>query len=433
MASVPYRDFASQGRMLVSDGGAWSAWATHSDITCTTIEWGWCGKCIQCRHPWSSIYESWYKIVLSANVSVPIDTHNRPTSLTYGFSYTLAWAASGSYYGMDLTSIMHVGNDSYLQTFQPYAYSFLTSQNETGHTISHWGTINVEDNDYPFAYVPMRIEITFLGAPYTYYFVKNPGFLITSPTGSNGLFIGSPPPGLNPESGKTQNRVGVIVGSIVGATVLALVGIFVWIRLRRRTSREHVQQPTTTPGVEDARTMANTATAPATSYYYGADESRMSTVSAWPIPSSPGQTYTDIQIPKPVPAFSGEQQQQDPPRDMSDTSSIITRPPAYDPAHPVRTRATSPPSWSRHASTSSGAPLLHRTSTVPEEVAEETGLAQWARIHRTQIPARLEAKLASAGYVPTDNPDGIPEEEWLQEYGVTKFELARVRALYQKV
>ena len=68
---------------------------------------------------------------------------------------------------------------------------------------------------------------------------------------------------------------------------------------------------------------------------------------------------------------------------------------------------------------------------VPDGPAEETGLAAWARTNRAQIPPILEAKLAAAGYVPMDNPDIIPEEEWSREYGFTNFELSRTRGLYQ--
>ncbi|CAG7850099.1 SubName: Full=Uncharacterized protein {ECO:0000313/EMBL:CCA71990.1} [Serendipita indica DSM 11827] len=142
-------------------------------------------------------------------------------------------------------------------------------------------------------------------------------------------------------------------------------------------------------------------------------------------PSSPANT--DGPLPKPVSALIHEEQQH-PRRDVAEISSIVTRPPAYD---PIRMHVSPSPS-SRNASTRSSAPLLNKTSPVPEGVEEETGLAEWARTHRSQIPARLEAKLAAAGYVPTDNPDSISEEEWLREYGVTKFELARVRTLYQK-
>ena len=259
--------------------------------------------------------------------------------------------------------------------------------------------------------------------------MKDAGFLITSPVGSDGLFTGPP---ASPPVGQSKNRVGAIVGSVVGVAVVALVVFFTCLHLRRKrdsSERAGTGQPAMV-GVEGGGGVTS-HTDPVMSYY-GPIESRMSTTAPWLIPSSPAPTdYSQLAKPLPV-LLPGEHQyqQQQNSRDMSETSSVITRPPAYD---PVRMQAISPPPpWLRTASTSSGAPLKRRTSTVPEETAEETGLAEWARTHRAQIPARLEAKLAAAGYVPTDDPNSIPEEEWLREYGVTKFELSRIRALYQK-
>ena len=86
----------------------------------------------------------------------------------------------------------------------------------------------------------------------------------------------------------------------------------------------------------------------------------------------------------------------------------------------------------RNSLTRGGIHRSHRSQEVPEEAAKETELAEWARARRAQIPVTLEAKLAAAGYVPTDNPNIIPEEVWVREYGVTILELSRIRGLYRR-
>lgn len=49
-------------------------------------------------------------------------------------------------------------------------------------------------------------------------------------------------------------------------------------------------------------------------------------------------------------------------------------------------------------------------------------LAEFANANRTMISEDLEARLTTAGYMPTDDPDGLTEEEW-SEHGITKLEL----------
>jgi hypothetical protein len=58
-------------------------------------------------------------------------------------------------------------------------------------------------------------------------------------------------------------------------------------------------------------------------------------------------------------------------------------------------------------------------------------LARWANANRAFITHDLEARLEAAGYLPTDDPNNLTEEEWITEHNVTKLEVIRIRALYQ--
>ncbi|CAG7850076.1 SubName: Full=Uncharacterized protein {ECO:0000313/EMBL:CCA76550.1} [Serendipita indica DSM 11827] len=94
------------------------------------------------------------------------------------------------------------------------------------------------------------------------------------------------------------------------------------------------------------------------------------------------------------------------------------------------TRPLPAPSIAESVPTSDSIPL----STVGSSgfVAGDAGLSQWARENRHYITEKLEMKLDAAGYVPTDDPDNISEEEWKREWGVTKLELTRMRGLYAR-
>lgn len=84
-----------------------------------------------------------------------------------------------------------------------------------------------------------------------------------------------------------------------------------------------------------------------------------------------------------------------------------------------------PPPYFMTTSAGARLGLVGHSSSRPETLEE------LARRYRPLIPVELEAKLRRANYLPTENPDDIPEEAWLREYGVGPLELARVRRLYQ--
>ncbi|KAG8807378.1 hypothetical protein FRC17_004489 [Serendipita sp. 399] len=87
------------------------------------------------------------------------------------------------------------------------------------------------------------------------------------------------------------------------------------------------------------------------------------------------------------------------------------------------------------------APSTVESDTIPTRASSsvggafvnaDSGLSQWARENRSYVTEKLEMKLDAAGYVPSDDPDNITEEEWKCEWGVTKLELTRMRALYAR-
>jgi hypothetical protein len=52
-------------------------------------------------------------------------------------------------------------------------------------------------------------------------------------------------------------------------------------------------------------------------------------------------------------------------------------------------------------------------------------------MNRVDIPVDMESKLVKAGYVPGDDPSCLRDDEWENKYGITRFELTRLRKLHK--
>jgi hypothetical protein len=86
------------------------------------------------------------------------------------------------------------------------------------------------------------------------------------------------------------------------------------------------------------------------------------------------------------------------------------------------------------ASTSNDPPPTY-TDDLPSPVAQpaaSSSLTAFSNANRVLISPDLEARLIAAGYLSTDDPDTLTEEEWRDDYGATKLELLRLRTLYAR-
>ncbi|KAG8809416.1 hypothetical protein FRC19_005236 [Serendipita sp. 401] len=77
-------------------------------------------------------------------------------------------------------------------------------------------------------------------------------------------------------------------------------------------------------------------------------------------------------------------------------------------------------------------PLLALRRSSGVDVPEDLGLSRWAEENRVYISEKLEARLELAGYLPTDDPDAISEEDWERKWSVSNTELANLRMIYAK-
>jgi hypothetical protein len=59
-------------------------------------------------------------------------------------------------------------------------------------------------------------------------------------------------------------------------------------------------------------------------------------------------------------------------------------------------------------------------------------LAEFANENRDLVPEELESKLMKVGYLPGDNPEVIPLEEWISLYGVSRVEFVRIQQFHER-
>lgn len=212
--------------------------------------------------------------------------------------------------------------------------------------------------------------------------------------------------------------VGAIVGEVIGAlvliTLIALGIILCWRQRKRKATSLSEKAPITV-----TETFVPPATAPtahtswsippngAAQYDYGnGSASHPSSPSApWTIPPTPGSQGEQ-------PLLAAVAPMNRTPTYMS-SSGMSNRP--MSAASSTAPRGASPPVYgsSVYAYGNAGGPL-----------------ATWANANRAFITEDLESKLASAGFLPSDNPDDLTEEEWTSQFGLTKLEVLRLRKLY---
>ncbi|KIM26128.1 hypothetical protein M408DRAFT_196620 [Serendipita vermifera MAFF 305830] len=76
-------------------------------------------------------------------------------------------------------------------------------------------------------------------------------------------------------------------------------------------------------------------------------------------------------------------------------------------------------------------PIYGSDERIARRPSMSPALVEFARANRTWISEDLQERLTAAGYLPTDDPDNLTEEEW-RELGITKLELLRLRALFAR-
>ena len=248
--------------------------------------------------------------------------------------------------------------------------------------------------------------------------MKNATFRITTPSVAV-------PSASSTRGPSKKTSIGAVVGPIVGVVVLIFfAGLFFLYRRRKSSKRRALVELTTPINNNDMSRFEDSMPSPPPL------RAHESLITPWSMPfrpdPSPIPTITPPTAkypPTPASATSSSHLQQ---AFTNATGSTFSRPPAYE-ANPSSDSSHGNSSW---ATTSRPFSSRNNLSGAPGTSPEGTALSQWARAHRGFISKKLEAKLDAAGYVPTDNPDSMTENEWMQTWGVTKLELGRLKALF---
>jgi len=265
-------------------------------------------------------------------------------------------------------------------------------------------------------------------------------------------------------SPSTTIPIGVVVGAIVGAVVFIALLVIALLLFRKRREREkgHIadtitftepenhQEPLShegegpiqlpwvglnsgqlTPvGMAELNDRLTTpwnegiaSSTPSGSFLYKAGPSTglvVSTTSG--VGSSGQQSLGPNGLPTEIPPNTG--------RPISIHSSSLSAMPDYPPPiygleESVRQDRTMPPSLSPELAQFASTSRVQPPSSSPE-------LARFASANRDVINETLEAKLHAAGYLPTDDPNGLTPEQWRNEHGVNRLELNRLKNLYAR-
>ena len=187
------------------------------------------------------------------------------------------------------------------------------------------------------------------------------------------------------------------VGVVLGGLVLLFIVIFIIWYLRRRRNNPMLSRLEPIAYPHEKNTVPEPATAPAR------EEIRASAHVEIFMPGLPVDIIPESEIASPP-----------------GTRWFASRPAIQESPSVVSTEP--PPEY--NTGTSIGSTQSYAVPPV------SAALAEFASSNRRLISEDLEARLTAAGYLPTDDPDNLSEEEWRDVHNVTKLELMRIRALY---
>ncbi|KAG8822141.1 hypothetical protein FRC17_009645, partial [Serendipita sp. 399] len=384
-----------------------------------------------------------------------------------------------------------VGDDRYRDTIKTGNWSLLfrNGQGWDYEPFKHVGsTTLLTSADGTTGYIPIGINITFprQDAEYINYFVKRASLTINTPTTPVSSTTSGPSGTALPANGSGSGKisVGAFIGTIFAVVilvVLVIVGVLCFLRRRRQRRGDGggggggggrsatlmgelgslpqrdttigrnplIPQPYPTPGSNngfmdqgDTRYQIPTPT----TYNTNGNNTRSSAAPLINIGSGESGSGSNQNLLAGAGGLAGVGAGAGVgaaavgggiPADQSSSSAggaggrrLSTAYTAYTNDYPPAYIGPNSPQPSQyHASTTIARSSHEHLSSVSGGGGQ--ALAQFAQENRSLITEELEMKLQRAGYVPTDDPDSIPEEEWKRDYGVTKFELARLRSLFR--
>lgn len=254
-------------------------------------------------------------------------------------------------------------------------------------------------------------------------------------------------PSNSSDPSKSGSNVKVIIPSaVIGALVLILL-VFAVILLRRRRERGNemafkAQQPfvIATPVIFEDSGEKPPGTAASSEPLFSQSQAQSNYASHTPV------NYTELSPPNTANTVDGAR----PPGPTTNTKTDSRHLSVFQSTSPSSifsnaTYATAPPSYPQTTGTVQNSTLMltsgsgstsrtrsRRTANTLNTRLPGPTLAEFANENRDLIPEELESKLMKVGYLPGDNPDAIPPDEWVSLYGVSRVELVRIKQFHER-
>lgn len=306
-----------------------------------------------------------------------------------------------------------------------------------GSPISHQGNVTLV-KDGSTGYIPINITFSMSSPPSNTGIVllfANIAFEITQQLSSSDS--DSDPGGPLSKSG---NNIKVIVPSAVFGALALILLVFGIVLLRKRRQRNRgailKEKP---PFVISAPSKSEEA----------AGEPPDTATSLDPLTFQSQSYYAPYDPPNFSPPNTGNTMDGTPPFSPSPNTNYHNLPVSqYTTAPSVfssATYATAPPSYPQTTFAYQSSPLLpistprsaskarsRRTANTLEARMPGPTLAEFANENRDLVPEELESKLMKVGYLPGDNPEVIPLEEWISLYGVSRVEFVRIQQFHER-
>lgn len=419
--SIAYGDFVSADQTLQDHGGPWTPQSLETPgAEVELVQGSPCSSpfCLCCYVDDAEGAITFHTSYV-ANVSVDMARYGNSNALQFTWSFWPAFLKSGPIAGVSYPVKSQIGDAAYTDTISATDYTAFHVPGgawDAANKISHNGTMTVVPSSGSTAYLLLNISFALNHSNRTEtlgLYVQDINFKISTPAldSTEGTTATSP--------SFKEAPIGAIVGGTVGGVALLALIIFgiLWFRKREKQVTPHSEKvPIDSNGATAVPPVTPAAETPA----------------AWQIPAAAGVQYdfangsaSPPSSPSPpwtTPATPGSQGEQP----LLAAAAPLNRSPTYVSSASMSNRPMSAASSyaPRH-----GSPPVYGSS-VYAYGASSNPLSTWANSNRAFITEDLESKLATAGYLPTDNPDDLTEEEWTNQFGLTKLEVLRLRKLY---
>ncbi|KAG8808051.1 hypothetical protein FRC18_005244 [Serendipita sp. 400] len=198
-----------------------------------------------CLVPLTAITSAVHTVSFYTNVVIDHSLYANASTLDFTWKFTSWWGSNSNLHlGTYQIVTSTVGNNTFTDTVNIVSWPSTNTTTWIGEPFLHTGTIPLPTG-FNSSYIPLAVNITYsrLYSDIIGFYVKDAGFLITTPTvipesatsTTTSTAISSPTQSLPfVTSSKTGAIVGGVIGAIVFSTICMAIGFFLGKRERRK-------------------------------------------------------------------------------------------------------------------------------------------------------------------------------------------------------